>query len=323
MSGIEGARVLVIGGAGFIGSWVVRLLVEEPVDQIVIFDNFTRGRLANIAEALKDPRVEVFQEGGEILHTDILRRAMEGMDYVIHLAALWLLHCQEYPRAAFKVNVEGSFNVMEAAVELGVKRVVFSSSASVYGNALRVPMDEDHPLNNTTFYGATKIAVEQMLTAFHHRYGLEFVGLRYMNVYGPGQDYRGAYVAVLMHWLRAITEGRPIVIHGDGTQTYDFVYVEDVARANVLALTRGKPGAFYNVGSGVGTSLNELAKLLLKVAGAESLGIRYESPSRAVAVTKRIGDPTRAKQELGFEAKVGLEEGLKKLMEWFRREQQE
>lgn len=312
---ISGSRILVIGGAGFIGSHVVEELTKEDVEEIIVYDNFTRGTKANLEEALTDQRVQVFELGGDILHVDILDEAMKGVDYVFHLAALWLLHCQEYPRAAFRVNIEGTFNVIEACVKNKIKRLVYSSSASVYGDALEIPMYESHPFNNKTFYGATKIAGEQMCRAFYNRYHLDYVGLRYMNVYGPRQDYRGAYIAVILRWLDMIEQGQPLTIYGDGSQTYDFIYVGDVAQANIAALKNGRLDNFYNVGSGEGTSLKELAEILLKAIGKEELEIRYE-PQGVSYVTNRIGSSKKAEEELLFRAETPLEEGLKNLIEW-------
>ncbi|MBW2285809.1 MAG: SDR family NAD(P)-dependent oxidoreductase, partial [Deltaproteobacteria bacterium] len=251
---IRGKRVLVIGGAGLIGSHVVEELLKEDVGEVVVYDNFCRGCLENLDEALKDARCRVFDIGGDVLQTDILDAAVKEADGVIHLAALWLLQCHEYPRAAFDVNIRGSFNVLESCVNNQVERLVYSSSASVYGDALQEPMTEDHPYNNWTFYGATKIAGEHMMKAFHKRYGLNAVGLRYMNVYGPRQDYRGTYIAVIMKILDNIDKGIPPVVFGDGSQAYDFIYVEDTARANVCALKSDVPFGCYNVGRGIKTS---------------------------------------------------------------------
>ena len=312
---LKGKKLLVIGGAGLIGSHTVDQLVKEDVVEIRIFDNFTRGREENLAGALKDPRVKVFPLGGDILHRDILDAAMEGMDGVFHFAALWLLHCHDYPRSAFEVNIGGTFNVLEACVKHKVKRLVYSSSASVYGDAVQEPMDEDHPFNNKNFYGATKICGEAMARALHHRYGLPYVGLRYMNVYGPRADYKGAYIAVIMKMLDAIDAGEGPTILGDGTEAFDFVAVQDCGRANVSAMKADAVDRCYNVGTGVRTSLKELAKMLVELTDCR-LPIRYAPRSQATLVRNRIGDPSRAREEIGFEASMSLREGLKELIAW-------
>ena len=310
----RGAKVVVIGGAGLIGSHTVEALTREDVGEIVVYDNFVRGTAENLVEALRDDRVRVFEIGGDICQTDILDAALKGADVVLHFAALWLLQCQDFPRAAFNVNVEGTFNVLEACIANGVKRLVYSSSASVYGDAVEEPMTEDHPFNNTNFYGATKIAGEAMARAMHHRYGLPYVGLRYMNVYGPRQDYRGAYIAVIMKMLDSIDRGEPLVLYGDGSQAYDFVHVEDCAAANVCAMKAATVDRFYNVGTGLRTSIAELAGLLLKVTGSDA-GIRYE-PGGTTFVKNRVGSPDRAAEEIGFRAEVDLETGLRSVVEW-------
>jgi UDP-glucose 4-epimerase len=252
---IRGKKLVVIGGAGLIGSHTVEALTKHDVKEILVYDNFVRGRQENLAVALRDPRVKVYDVGGDILQTDILESALEGADGVFHLAALWLLQCHEYPRSAFDVNVRGTFNVMEACVKMGVRRLVYSSSASVYGDAVEEPMTEDHPFNNKNFYGATKICGEAMLRSFHFRYGLNFVGLRYMNVYGPRADYQGAYIAVIMKMLDAIDKGEGPTILGDGSEAFDFVAVEDCGLANVKAMQAETVDRFYNVGTGIRTSL--------------------------------------------------------------------
>ncbi len=318
---LRGTKVLVIGGAGFIGSHVVDELLTTDVREVMIFDNFSRGTRTNLKEALRNPRVKIFELGGDITHTDLLHQAMQGVDGVFHLAALWLLHCHDFPRSAFEVNTRGTFNVLEACVANGVKRLVYSSSASVYGNALSIPMTEDHPFNNRTFYGATKIAGEQMCRAFHERYGLPYVGLRYMNVYGPRQDYKGAYVAVAMKILDRIERGLPPIVYGDGSQTFDFIAVSDVARANVLAMQADTTDRFYNIGSGEGTTIQALTELLMELAGCR-LPIQYE-PAGQTFVTKRIGDSQRAAAELGFRANASLREGLLRLIEWRRSSRRE
>jgi UDP-glucose 4-epimerase len=312
---MRGKRLVVIGGAGLIGSHAVDQLVREDVREIVIYDNFVRGTPENIAGALKDPRVKVFEAGGDIGQTDILDAAIKGADGVFHFAALWLLQCHEYPRAAFDVNIRGTFNVLEACVANKVQRLVYSSSASVYGDAVEEPMTEDHPFNNKNFYGATKIAGEAMARAFHHRYGLNVVGLRYMNVYGPRQDYRGAYIAVIMKMLDAIDRGEGPTILGDGSEAFDFVAVEDCGRANLCAMKATTVDRFYNVGTGKRTSLKELAEILLNLTGCNQ-PVKYAPRSQATLVRNRIGSPQRAKAEIGFNAQVPLEEGLRQLIAW-------
>jgi UDP-glucose 4-epimerase len=317
---LAGTRILVIGGAGLIGSHVVEEVFKEDVREVVVYDNFYRGTHENLEEVLRDPRCRVFEIGGDILQTDILNEAMKDVDGVVHLAALWLLQCYEYPRAAFDVNIRGTFNVLEACVANKVKRLVYSSSASVYGDAVEEPMSEDHPYNNWTFYGATKIAGEHMFKAYHKRYGLEGVGLRYMNVYGPRQDYKGTYIAVMMKMLDNIDQGIPPVVFGDGNQAYDFIYVKDAARANVCGLKSDVSFGFYNVGRGIKTTIKELAELLLKITGSD-LSIQYEQAGQTF-VTNRVGDCVAAAKDLGFQWSVDLEDGLRSLIEWRQNHQE-
>jgi UDP-glucose 4-epimerase len=312
---IRGKKLLVIGGAGLIGSHTVDALLREEVDEVIVYDNFVRGRMENLAEARKDSRCKVYDIGGDILQTDILEAAMQGVDGVFHLAALWLLQCHDYPRSAFDVNVRGTFNVMEACTKAGVERLVYSSSASVYGDALSEPMTEDHPFNNKNFYGATKICGEAMLRAFHHRYGLNYVGLRYMNVYGPRQDYQGAYIAVIMKMLDAIDRGESPTILGDGSEAFDFVAVEDCALANVCAMKASSTDAFYNVGTGTRTSLRQLAEILLELTNCGK-PINYAPRSQATLVRNRIGCPLKAREEIGYTAAIELREGLQRLIHW-------
>lgn len=314
---IKGKRLVVIGGAGLIGSHCVDQLTKEDVSEIVIYDNFVRGTAENLAEAMKDPRVKIFEAGGDITQTDILDAALKGADAVLHFAALWLLQCHEYPRTAFKTNVEGTFNVLDACVRNGVKRLVWSSSASVYGDAVEEPMTEDHPFNNKNFYGATKICGEAMARAYHFRYGLDYVGLRYMNVYGPRQDYRGAYIAVIMKMLDAIDRGEGPTILGDGSEAFDFVAVEDCARANICAIRSDATDRFYNVGTGKRTSLKEIAQKLLNLTGSNQ-PINYAPRSQATLVRNRIGSPVLAEQEINFKAAIDLDEGLRRLIDWRR-----
>lgn len=315
---INQSSVLVIGGAGFIGSHVVAELLKTDVERVVIFDNFARGKLHHLTESLEDSRCEIYSNGGDVRDIDILNDAMEGIDGVVHLAAMWLLHCKDFPRTAFHVNIEGTFNVLEACVKNGVKRLVYSSSASVYGDAVEVPMTEEHPFNNRNFYGSTKIAGEAMCRAFYDRYDLDYVGLRYMNVYGPHQDQTAAYTGVIPIMLNKIDANEAPVINGDGSQAYDFIDVEDVARCNVLALEAEASDEFYNVGTGVQTSISQLCDTILDLKQSD-LKVTYNPYSEDDArrmVQNRIGCPQKATTDLNFVYKHELREGLERLIDW-------
>ena len=315
---LQDVRVLVIGAAGFIGGFVVSELLKEPVKEVIIYDNFTRGKLDNIRESLKDPRCHIFSYGGDVREVDVLDKAMEGIDYVFHLAAMWLLHCKDFPRTAFDVNIAGTFNVLEACVKHKVKKLIYSSSASVYGDAAEVPMKETHPFNNKNFYGATKIAGEAMCTAYNDRSGLEIIGLRYMNVYGPGQDQHAVYSGVVPIVLNKIDRNEEPSINGDGSQAYDFIYVEDIARCNVLALKSDVKFGFYNVGTEVQTTIKTLCETMLRLKNS-NLKIKfmpYSADDARQLVQNRIGSREKAERELGFKYKYSLEEGLKKLIAW-------
>ncbi len=311
---ISGEKIVVVGGAGFIGSHIVDQLLQEPVREVVVFDNFVRGTRANIAAAVRDPRVRVVD--GSIADPAQLRQVLAGAGGVFHLAALWLFECVHQPRAAVDINVVGTFNVLEAAREAGVRKVVYSSSASVYGDALFTPMTEDHPFNNRTMYGATKIAGEQFFRSAYEQHKLDYAGLRYMNVYGPRMDYKGTYVSVIMKVLDRIDQGQPPVVFGDGSQAYDFVHVQDVARANVLAMKSDVTDDFLNVGMGVKTTINELVAMLLRLTGSP-LKPEYR-PQEQMFVTHRVGSTEKAKRAIGFEASVELEAGLQSVVAWRR-----
>ncbi len=310
-----GKKFVVIGGAGLIGSHTIDKLLKEDVKEILIYDNFVRGNYENIRNALKDPRVKIYDIGGDILQVDILNSALKGYDGVFHFAALWLLQCHEFPRSAFDVNIKGTFNVMEACVKQNIKKLVYSSSASVYGDADYEPMDENHRFNNKNFYGATKIACEAMLRAYHHRYNLDYVGLRYMNVYGPRQDYKGAYIAVIMKMLDDIDKGNSPTIIGDGSEAFDFIAVEDCAMANICAMKSNISDENYNVGTGIRTSLKELAELILKITNA-NLSINYQKRNQNTFVKNRIGCPIKAQNDINFISSINLEDGLQRLIDW-------
>ena len=315
---LKDSKVLVIGGAGFIGSFVVAELLKENVSEVVVYDNFARGKKEYLTDSLKDSRCKIFPIGGDIRETDILNKAMEGIDYVVCLSAMWLLHCKDFPRTAFDVNIAGTFNVLEACANNKIKKLIWSSSASVYGDAVQLPMTEEHPFNNKNFYGATKIAGEAMATAFNDRYGLKVIGLRYMNVYGPHQDQTAAYTGVVPIMLNKIDTNEAPVINGDGSQAYDFIYVEDVARCNVQALKSDQDFGFYNVGTEIQTSIKQLCDLILELKKSDLKVIYkpYSADDARALVQNRIGSIKKAKKELGFEYKYSLEEGLLRLIAW-------
>ncbi len=315
---LKDSRVLVIGGAGFIGGFVVRELLKHPVKEVIIYDNFARGKMHNISDSLEDDRCNIFPLGGDVRETDILDAAMKDVDYVFHLAAMWLLHCKDFPRTAFDVNIGGTFNVLEACVNNNIKKLIYSSSASVYGDAVEVPMTEDHPFNNKNFYGATKISGEAMCTAYNDRYGLEVIGLRYMNVYGPGQDQHAVYSGVVPIMLNKIDANESPQINGDGSQAYDFIYVEDVAKSNVAALESDVKHGFYNVGTEVQTSIKELCDTILELKQSELEVVYkpYSADDARALVQNRIGSAKRASDEIQFDYKYNLREGLSKLIHW-------
>jgi UDP-glucose 4-epimerase len=313
-------KVVVTGGAGLIGSHVVDLLVDEresrTVGEIVVLDDFSRGRMANLAAALDRGPLDIVN--GDICDRDLVRRTIDGADLVFHLAAIRITRCAEEPRVAMDVLGNGTFNVVEAAADAGVRKVVASSSASVYGMADVFPTTEHHhPYGNRTLYGALKTFNELLLRSFHDVVGLPYIALRYFNVYGPRMDVYGKYTEVLIRWMERLAAGEPPVIFGDGTQTMDFVHVADIARANLLAAKADLEDEVFNVASGVETSLDELAKALGTAMGVE-LAPEY-GPERSVnPVPRRLADTSRARQRLGFEAKIDLDTGLRDLVAWWR-----
>jgi len=315
---INGSKILVTGGAGLIGSSTIDLLLREHTPtKIVIFDNLVRGRLANVERALADKRVSFVE--GDIADSAAIERATRGMDAVIHLAALRITACAAEPRQALEVMCDGSFNVVEAARLAGVTRVVAASSASIYGLADSFPTREDHhPYNNRTWYGASKVMLEGLLRSYHAMYGLPYVAMRYFNVYGPRMDIHGKYTEVLIRWMDRIANGQPPLILGDGLQTMDFVYIDDVAHANVAALRADCEDEVFNVASGCETSLAELASALLSVMGAQGL-VPEHGPERSVnPVPRRLASTEKAERLLGFRSQVGLHDGLSQLVAWWR-----
>jgi UDP-glucose 4-epimerase len=313
---LTGARVLVTGGAGLVGSTIVDQLAATGVAEVVILDDFSRGTHANLAEVDLGDRLAVVE--GDIRDLATVRQVMAGIDVVFHQAAIRITQCAEDPRLAVDVLVNGAFTVFEAAVHAGVRKVVAASSASVYGQAEVIPTPEDHhPWANDTIYGAAKVFDEGMLRALHRTTGLDYVTLRYFNVYGPRMDTHGVYTEVLVRWMERIQAGLAPVIHGDGSQTMDFVHVADVARANLLAAVAPVTDRSYNVGTGVSTSLLELAEAL-SIAMGSSLPPEHTGGRAHVAVAHRRASTSRALEELGFEAAVPLADGLADLVRWWR-----
>ncbi|WP_213816471.1 NAD-dependent epimerase/dehydratase family protein [Glaciihabitans sp. dw_435] len=316
MGTLSGASILVTGGAGTIGSAIVDQLLEAGAGHIDILDNLVRGRVDNIATAIDSGRVHLIE--GDLRNRDLVHDVTRGKDLVFHQAAIRITQCAEEPRLALDVLVGGSFTVYEAAAEHGVSKVIAASSASVYGLAEEFPTGErHHPYNNDTFYGAAKSFTEGMLASFRAMNGLDYTALRYFNVYGPRMDVHGLYTEVLVRWMERIADGKPPLILGDGHQTMDFVFTRDVARANLLAAVSPVVAGVYNVGTGVETSLLELAQTLLRVMDSP-LSVEF-GPERAVnGVTRRLADTSAARLDLGFEAAVDLETGLRELVEWWR-----
>jgi UDP-glucose 4-epimerase len=311
-------RVLVTGGAGAIGSNLTDELVLAGAADIVVLDNLVRGRRESLQWAEANGNVEVIE--GDIRDRELVRELMEGVDVLFHQAAIRITQCAEEPRLALEVLVDGTYNVFEAAIDARVRKVVAASSASVYGLAEQFPTTEKHhPYANDTLYGAAKAFNEGLLRSFHSMSGLDYVALRYFNVYGPRMDVHGLYTEVLVRWMERITAGTPPLILGDGSQTMDFVYIGDVARANLLAAGADVTDAVFNVASGTETSLLELAEMLLRVMDSD-LGVEH-GPERSVnKVSRRLADTGLARDGIGFEAEVDLEEGLAQLVAWWRAE---
>jgi UDP-glucose 4-epimerase len=313
MNHLAGAKCLVTGGAGFVGSAIVDQLLEAKVAEVRVLDNFMRGNTSNLAQAVEKGGVIVTE--GDVSDRELVDNLIQGTDYVFHQAALRITRCAEAPREAVAVLIGGTLNVLDSATRHRVKKVVAASSASVYGEPSYLPIDEIHPFNNRTLYGAGKIAGEQMLRAYYTTSGLPYVALRYFNVYGPRMDITGVYTEVLVRWLDAIESGKPPLIFGDGSQSMDFVFVEDVARANLLAAQSEVTDEVFNVGTGVQTSLNELCDLLMRLTDSK-LRPEYREARTVANVQSRRAAVEKAKRELGFEARVSLEQGLQDLIRW-------
>ncbi|MCX7306367.1 MAG: NAD-dependent epimerase/dehydratase family protein [Hyphomicrobiales bacterium] len=315
---MEGSKILVTGGAGLIGSTTIdQLLANEKPAEIVILDNMSRGSTRNLENALKDERVKLIQ--GDIRDKDLVYKVTEGMDAVIHMAAIRITACAADPREAMEVMNDGTFNVIDAAHKAGVKKVLAASSASILGLADTFPTTEDHhPYNNRTWYGASKIMLEGLLRSYNDMYGLNYVAMRYFNVYGPRMDVEGKYTEVLVRWVQRISQGIPPLVLGDGKTSMDFIYIEDLARANVLGLKSDATDEVFHIASGVETSLNELAYTTMKVMGAPADMVPEYGPERKVnAVSRRLSSTEKAERLLGFKAEVSLEEGVRRFVTWW------
>jgi UDP-glucose 4-epimerase len=315
---IKGRRFLVTGGAGTIGSTIVDQLAVAGAEEIVVLDNFVRGRHENLAGARAAGNVTVVD--GDIRDKDLVRSVMAGIDVVFHQAAIRITQCASEPRLAVDVLVNGTYEVVEAAVDNGVRKIVAASSASVYGLAQDFPTPEaHHPYANDTLYGTAKTFNEGLLRSFRSMRGIDYVALRYFNVYGPRMDIYGLYTEVLIRWMERIEEGQPPLILGDGTQTMDFVFTEDIAKANILAAASDVTDEVFNIGSGVETSLIELAEALQRAMGS-SMPLEFGPPRGVNAVTRRLADISRAQERLGWKPEVDLDLGLRRLVDWWRAE---
>jgi UDP-glucose 4-epimerase len=318
MARLKDARVLITGGAGLVGSHIADQLVDEQVAEIIVLDNFTRGRKSNLAQAMESGKVRIVE--GDICDEHLVKKTMKGIDILFHQAAIRITQCAEDPRLAFNVLAAGTFNVLEAAVEAKVQKVIAASSASVYGMAEDFPTTASHhPYNNRTIYGACKTFNEGLLRSFNDMYGMDYVALRYFNIYGPRMDIHGVYTEVLIRWMQNIIDGKPPIIFGDGKQTMDFVYITDVARANILAAKSDVCDEIFNIASGKETSLLELAETLLKVMDS-NLTVQHQEERKVNAVRRRLAEVDVAAQKLGFRAQVELEDALRDLVQWWLKE---
>ncbi|HLG12634.1 MAG TPA: NAD-dependent epimerase/dehydratase family protein [Dehalococcoidia bacterium] len=314
-SALTGANVLITGGAGFVGSYIADLALDQGASQVTVIDNFVRGSLDNLRLAQTSERLTIVQ--GDIADRELVDQVTRGVDFVFHQAALRITHCAAEPQRAVNVMMNGTQNVLDAAVQHKVQRVLAASSASVYGEPSYLPMDERHPFNNRTLYGALKIANEQMLRCYREMYGLRYVAIRPFNVYGPRMDAHGAYTEVMIRWLERLGKGEPPIIFGDGFQTMDFVYVRDLAEAYLQAALADVDDEVFNIGSGTETSLLQLCQILCESSNHPDLQPEFQPPRAVNPVSRRLADLTRARDALGFEPTTSLAEGLTNLVEWY------
>ncbi len=319
MNNISGSRILITGGAGFIGSTIADQLLKENIKEIVLLDNFIRGSEDNVKNILSTGKVKLIK--GDIRDRGILDNLFQGIDYCFHMAALRINQCAAEPREALEVMFDGAFNVAEACVKHEIKKIIIASSASIYGAAEVFPTKEGHhPYNNHTLYGVAKAANEGIFRSFYDMHMLDYNAMRYFNVFGPRMDTHGKYTEVLIRWYHSIKQGKQPLIYGDGKQTMDFIYIEDVARANILGLKASATDQVFNVASGVETSLETLCFALLKVMKSDLKPKYIPIPAerKKVEVRRRLADVSKARDLLGFEAKVPLMQGLEKLIKWIK-----
>lgn len=319
MSMLNGTRVLVTGGAGFVGSHIVDQLVDAGCREIVVIDNMVRGRVANLAGAMKSGRVDIVH--GDIRDAALMRRLVANTDTVFHQAALRITHCAAEPDEAMQVMVDATYQLLRLCNEYKVRKVVMASSASIYGMAQNFPTTEsDHPYGNRTLYGAAKSFGEGLLRSFNDMYGLDYVALRYFNVYGPRMDIHGRYTEVMVRWMERIEAGEPPLIFGDGLQTMDMIHVTDVARANILAASSPATDAVFNVGSGTETSLLDLARVFAVAMGRPALKPVHMEARSINPVPRRLASTEAAQRILGFRSAVDPQEGIADLVAWWRSE---
>jgi UDP-glucose 4-epimerase len=312
---VKDSTILVTGGAGFIGSYVVEQLIPLQPKKIIILDNFIRGSKENMKSFINNPIVELHE--GDIRDTIKLEHCIAGSDYVFHMAALRINACAASPRDGFEVMLKSTFEVADLSAKHKVKKVIYSSSASVYGLAQHFPTPEtDNPYNNQTFYGAAKMWGEQLFRSYKFMYGLDYVALRYFNAYGPRMDTDGKYTEVMIRWLDCIRDSKNPLIYGDGSTSMDFVYVRDIAKANVAALQADVTDEAFNIGNCEETSLKGLLDVLLKVNDS-TLSPEFRDESSVNPVSRRLADISKAQKLLGFTPTVSLEQGMKELSEWY------
>jgi len=304
----EAKTVFFTGGAGFIGMHVIPMLLDRGYN-VRLFDNMFRGDRDKVAELASTGRVELIDQ--DVRYGAAVHQAMKGCESVIHFAAVSINKSQADPYESIDINMVGNHNVFAAAADHGVRRLVFASSASVYGDPRKIPMHEDDPLHPLTPYCISKRAGEDLLGFYQRRSGLSWLALRFFNVYGEGQKTTAYYTSVINHFVARLQNGQPPVIDGKGEQSMDFIHVHDIARATVLALEAERDNMPVNIGTGIDTSIATLARILIDAVGAD---VEPQFNPRDVLVARRAADTTRAREVLGFEPTITVEEGMTNLV---------